>query len=120
MRDPRVGMSGVAGGFGVLAAVFLGLLPGGLPIAVPVGAVAVMLLLNLRGGPLRLPLLVILAVVLGGLSLPLMLNGSGVVLLIGALFAVAAIFYRPPAPGAPPPGWLEERRTRSRRRRAGA
>lgn len=114
-------MSAVAGGFGVLSGLFLGFLGGRwLPLPLVVITLSVILLLHAGGGPLRQPLLVAVATLLGTLSLPLLLNGSGVVLLIGCVFAVAAIFYRPPLPGAPVPGWLRERRRRSRPRPSAA
>ncbi len=126
-RDPRAGCSGVAGGIGVLSGLFLGVLVGRwswLPLVLVL--LGVLLLINMGGGPLRRPLLVLNALALGGLSLPLMLNGSGVILLIGCIFAVTALFYRPHQPGADTPGWLVDTRHGRRqpapppRERAGA
>ncbi len=118
MADPRVGLGGISAGIGFLVALFLGMIGGHwwvLPL--PMAAVSLMLVFNLRGGPLRQPLMIVQAVFLGLVSLPLMLNGSGVVTLIGCLAAVAAIFYKEPTPDAPMPAWLETRRVRRRRMR---
>lgn len=117
-RDPRVGLSGVAGGFAILSGVFLGILGGRvswLPAAI--AFLGILLLINMQGGPLRQPLLIAHAFVLGALSLPLMLNGSGVILLIGCIAAVAAIFYREPGPDAAVPEWLVDRRHGQARRK---
>jgi len=86
-------------------------------LPLPMAALSVMLLFNLRGGPLRKALTVAQAVFLGVVSLPLMLNGSGVITLIGCLAAVAAIFYKEPPADAAMPEWLETRRVRRRRMR---
>jgi len=117
LADPRVGLCGISSGVGILAAFFLGLIGGHwwvLPI--PMAALSVMLLFNIRGGPLRQALTIAQALFLGLLSLPLMLNGTGVITLIGCLAAVAAIFYKEPAPDTPMPVWLETRRVRRMRR----
>jgi hypothetical protein len=110
-RDPRVGLSGVAGGMSIVSGLFLGVLVGRWSW-LPWGLVLLgaLVLINAGGGYLRQPLLAVDAVVLGALSLPLMLNGSGVVLLIGCIFAVAALFYKPHPAGAAMPGWLIDRR----------
>ena len=118
MSDPRVGLGGISGGIGLVAAFFLGMIGGHwwvLPL--PLGAISAMLLFNIAGGPLRKPLLIVQAVFLGLISLFLILNGTGVITLIGCVTAVAAIFYKPPAPQAPMPAWLESRRVRRRRMR---
>ena len=117
-RDPRGGLCGISAGIGLLAALFLGMIGqhwAVLPL--PLATVSVLLLINMGGGPLRPVLTVVQAVILGLLSLPLMLNGIGVITLMGCLFAVAAIFYRTPAPNAPMPEWLQTRRVRRRRMR---
>jgi hypothetical protein len=121
VRDPRVAFAAVSGGFGVLSGLFLAALVGRLSwLPLMVLVLSALLVANAGGGPLRAPLLAAQALVLGLLSLPLMLNGSGVVLLIGCLFAVAALFYRPPAPGAEAPLWLRETRRRRGRGDGGA
>ncbi len=96
---------------GVLSGLFLGVLVGRWSW-LPLGLVllGVLLLINMGGGPLRRPLLILNALALGGLSLPLMLNGSGVILLIGCIFAVTALFYRPHPPDAAMPAWLVDTR----------
>lgn len=118
MGDPRVGLAGISAGIGILAALFLGTIGGHwwvLPL--PMAGLSVMLLFNLRGGPLRKALTIVQAVFLGVVSLPLLLNGAGVITLIGCLAAVAAVFYREPLPDAPMPEWLQTRRVRRRRMR---
>lgn len=118
MTDPRVGLLGISAGVGLLSAVFLAVIGGHVwVLPLPIAAVSVMVLFNLRRSPLRLPVAVLQATLLGLVSLPLMLNGTGVITLIGCLAAVAAIFYREPPPEAPMPPWLETRRVRRRRLR---
>ena len=118
MRDPRVGLCGISAGIGLLAALFLGMIGQHWAILpLPLATVSVLLLINMGGGPLRPVLTVVQAIILGVLSLPLMLNGTGVITLMGCLFAVAAIFYRTPAADAPMPEWLQTRRVRRRRMR---
>ncbi len=118
MRDPRVGLCGISAGIGLLSALFLGMIGQHWAIVpLPLATVSILLLINMGGGPLRPVLTILQAVILGLLSLPLMLNGTGVITLMGCLFAVAAIFYRTPAPEAPMPEWLQTRRVRRRRLR---
>ena len=118
MADPRVGLLGVAAGVGLVTAFFLALVGGHvLVLPVPLGVLSLMLLLNLRQRLVRTVLAVLVAVFEGLLSLPLLLNGTGVIPLIGCLAGVAALFYHEPAAGTPTPGWLETRRVRHRRGR---
>ena len=119
MADPRSGMLTVSSIIGLLAAAFLAMVGGHTwVLPVPIAALSVMLLFNRAGGPLRTVLAILQAIVLGLVTLPLMLNGSGVITLIGCIAAVAAIFHRDPVPGSPMPAWLEQRRVHGRRRRA--
>ena len=118
MRDPRVGLCGISAGIGLLSALFLGMIGQHWAILpLPLATVSVLLLINMGGGPLRPVLTILQAIILGLLSLPLMLNGTGVITLMGCLFAVAAIFYHTPAAEAPMPEWLQTRRVRRRRMR---
>ncbi len=114
--DPRAGLLALSSVVGLLAAAFL-LMVGGhaWALPVPIAALSVALLVNRRGGPLRTALAIAQAVLLGLVTLPLMLNGSGVITLIGCIAAVAALAYRDPAPGSSMPTWLEARRVHGRR-----
>jgi hypothetical protein len=121
LGDPRTGLLGISAGVGVLTAGFMAVVLGHLyPLPLVVLVPSVLLLLNLRGGPLRMPLAAVQAAVLGVLTTFLLWNGTGVVTLIGCVTACAALFYRPPAPGAPVPGWLQDRRHRRRAAADGA
>jgi len=94
VRDPRVGLAGLAGGIGILSGLALGAIGGHwIPIPVGVAMLSALLLLNMSGGRLRKPLAVAVAVVLGLLSLPLIFT-IGSVMLIGALLALTVVFYR--------------------------
>jgi hypothetical protein len=121
VADPRSGLLAMSAVVGVLAAAFLAMVGGhAMALPIPMAALSAALFLNRSGGPLRTPLAVVQAVLLGLVSLPLMLNGSGVITLIGCLAAVAALFYREPS-GTEVPAWLQARRVHGRRRRpAGA
>jgi len=119
VADPRSGLLAVSGVVGLLAAAFLGIVGGHMwVLPIPIAALSFMLLLNRRGGPLRTVLAVLQALLLGLVSLPLLLNGSGVITLIGCIAAVAAIFYREPAADEPTPAWLVAQRAHGRRRPA--
>ncbi len=120
MGDPRTGLLAITGGIGLLTAVFMAMVVGFTALPMVLTALSLMLLFNLRGGPLRMPLAVLNTLVQGILTFPLLLNGTGVVTLIGCIAGVAAIFYRTPGADAPMPGWLQTRRIRHRRGRAGA
>lgn len=120
MGDPRTGLLAITGGIGVLTAVFMAMVVGFTALPMVLMALALLLLFNLRGGPLRQPLAVLNAVVLGVLTFPLLLNGTGAVTLIGCIAAIAAIFYRAPAADAQMPGWLQTQRVRRRRGRGPA
>lgn len=117
VADPRAGFLTLSAVVGVLAAAFLAMVGGhAMALPIPMAAVSAALFLNRAGGPLRTPLAILQAVLLGLVTLPLMLNGSGVITLIGCLAAVAALFYREPT-GTDVPAWLETRRVHGRRRR---
>ena len=116
VADPRTGFLTLSAIVGVLAAVFLAMVGGhAMALPVPMAAISIALFVNRRGGPLRAPLAVVQALLLGLITLPLMLNGSGVITLIGCLAAVVALFYRDPD-RAEPPSWLQTRRVHGRRR----
>lgn len=118
--DPRTGLLAITGGIGLLTAVFMAMVIGFSALPMVLTAMSLLLLFNLRGGPLRQPLAIINALVLGILTFPLLLNGTGAVTLIGCIAGVAAIFYHPPTAEAALPGWLETRRIRHRRARRSA
>lgn len=118
MADPRAGFLTLSAIVGVLASVFLSMIGGhAFALPVPMAALSIALFFNRHGGPLRTPLAIAQAVLLGLLTLPLMLNGSGVITLIGCLAAVVALLYREPE-RPEMPGWLQTRRVHGRRRAA--
>lgn len=112
MRDPRMGLAGVSAGVGMLSALFLGMIGGHwFPIPASMFVLSGLLMLNMSGGPLRKPLAIVVAIILGLLSLPLIFT-IGSITLIGAILALLVVFYRE---HDAMPDWLVTRRERRRR-----